>query len=87
MRRVLLKCIHSCIYLRVLFAGSLPPFMLRGHARTVVSALVQCSRITPETVKWAECRSGALKALTNICLNMHLGKTGKPIPNREYYAQ
>ncbi|XP_054268345.1 tubulin-specific chaperone D-like [Macrosteles quadrilineatus] len=54
--------------------GSLPPFMLHGFLPTVVQSLVKCSKITQESVKWAESRAAALKALSSICLNIHLHK-------------
>ncbi|KAG5900138.1 hypothetical protein JTB14_012811 [Gonioctena quinquepunctata] len=46
--------------------GALPKFMLKLHFDLVVSSLIEASAITPNTLKWAESRRDAIKALTSI---------------------
>lgn len=41
---------------------------------TVILALIQCSKITMETAKWAESRRDALKALISVCHTVHGAK-------------
>jgi hypothetical protein len=54
--------------------------MLDERIHAVVLALIQCSKITESTAKWAESRRDALKALASIChtvfseTNMQTGK-------------
>lgn len=50
--------------------GSLPKFMLQGHLEKVVSSLVKSTIITHETLKWAESRRDATKALCSVCVTM-----------------
>ncbi|PSN56928.1 Tubulin-specific chaperone D [Blattella germanica] len=47
--------------------GSFPKFMLDGQLDTVIPALIQCSKITESSGKWAESRRDSLKALTSVC--------------------
>ncbi|BES95374.1 beta-tubulin cofactor D [Nesidiocoris tenuis] len=46
--------------------GSLPLFMMTGFVDVIVSSLIECSKLTPETSKWVESRRYAIKALTSL---------------------
>lgn len=46
--------------------GSLPGFMLKGRVSSVIEALIGCTEITESTLKWAESRRDAVKALHTI---------------------
>lgn len=48
--------------------GTLPPFMLQDDLNGILEALIGVTYITPETLKWAESRRDAAKALTAICV-------------------
>ncbi|KAK5650202.1 hypothetical protein RI129_001231 [Pyrocoelia pectoralis] len=50
--------------------GSLPSFILLPNLRKVIDALIVATHITSDTLKWAESRRDAIKALTSICLTM-----------------
>jgi hypothetical protein len=41
--------------------------MFDERLHVVIVALIQCSKITESTAKWAESRRDALKALTSVC--------------------
>ncbi|GLG98265.1 Tubulin-specific chaperone D [Gryllus bimaculatus] len=47
--------------------GSLPDFILKGQLHIVLPALITCTQVTETTVKWAESRRDALKALVSVC--------------------
>ncbi|CAB3237102.1 unnamed protein product [Arctia plantaginis] len=47
--------------------GSLPKFVLTEHLPVVVKALIQCTRVTDSTQKWAEARRDAVIGLTEVC--------------------
>lgn len=49
--------------------GALPPFMLQDDLNEILAALIEITYVTPETLKWAESRRDAVKALTTICVN------------------
>lgn len=45
----------------------MPAFMFRNRLEKVIDALIKSTEITETTLKWAESRRDALKALTSIC--------------------
>jgi hypothetical protein len=47
--------------------GSCPKVMFDDQLHMVILALIECSKITQSTSKWAESRRDALKALISIC--------------------
>lgn len=51
----------------LLALGSLPEFMLRGRTDLVIDSVIKTMEITEMSLKWAESRRDALKALTMIC--------------------
>ncbi|XP_060524658.1 tubulin-specific chaperone D [Cylas formicarius] len=55
--------------------GSLPRFILLQNFEAVIDALTESSKITPATLKWAESRRDAVKALTMISSTM-IGELG-----------
>jgi hypothetical protein len=44
--------------------------MFDEQLHKVIHALIQCSKVTESTAKWAESRREALKALTSVCLTV-----------------
>lgn len=50
--------------------GALPNSFLEPKLEAVADALIKAARISPDTVKWAECRRDAVKALSTICVNI-----------------
>ncbi|KOB65558.1 putative beta-tubulin cofactor D, partial [Operophtera brumata] len=50
--------------------GSLPKFVLTEHLPTVVRSLMECSKVTEATHKWAEARRDAVIGLTEVCATM-----------------
>ncbi|KAJ8975560.1 hypothetical protein NQ317_000744 [Molorchus minor] len=50
--------------------GVLPKFMLQPNLNNIIFSLIESTIITPATVKWAESRRDAVKALTSICATM-----------------
>ncbi|CAH1175633.1 unnamed protein product [Phaedon cochleariae] len=70
---------HSNEHTRMGFGlalGCLPKFVLLGNFDEVVSALMEASKITPNTAKWAESRRDSVKALSSVSRTMaeNLGK-------------
>ncbi|KAL4707948.1 hypothetical protein ACJJTC_013739, partial [Scirpophaga incertulas] len=58
------------LVLRMGFAravGSLPKFMLSEQLPMVVQSLIDCSKVTETTQKWAESRRDAVLGLTEVC--------------------
>ncbi|VEN50767.1 unnamed protein product [Callosobruchus maculatus] len=55
--------------------GALPKFILVSNFDFIVTSLIEATAIVPATVKWAESRRDAVKALTSIANTMseHLG--------------
>lgn len=51
--------------------GALPAFMLKDNLDGILDALVSVTYITPETLKWAESRRDAAKAITSVCVNLN----------------
>lgn len=47
--------------------GSLPKFVLAEHLLTVVHSLIECTKVTDFTQKWAESRRDAVIGLTEVC--------------------
>lgn len=58
--------------------GALPAFMLQDDLNGILEALIEATCITHETLKWAESRRDAVKAITSICVtldtNINIGK-------------
>ncbi|CAH2071317.1 unnamed protein product, partial [Iphiclides podalirius] len=50
--------------------GALPRFVLADHLPLVVRSLVQCTKVTEPTAKWAEARRDAALGLTDVCRTM-----------------
>lgn len=50
--------------------GSLPRDILQQNFDFVVTALIDATKITLATSKWAECRRDAIKALTSVVSTM-----------------
>ncbi|XP_030759284.1 tubulin-specific chaperone D [Sitophilus oryzae] len=46
--------------------GSLPKYILQPYFEDIFSSLINASKITPNTLKWAEGRRDSIKALTSI---------------------
>ncbi|XP_021918529.1 tubulin-specific chaperone D [Zootermopsis nevadensis] len=59
--------------------GSFPKFMFDEQLDIVIVALIQCSKITETTGKWAESRRDALKAVTSICLTVSSSEDLEPV--------
>ncbi|XP_022185409.2 tubulin-specific chaperone D [Nilaparvata lugens] len=53
--------------------GSLPAFMLKGCLKSVILGLVECTKITELSAKWAESRRDAIRSLTEICSTVGVG--------------
>ncbi|XP_017771538.1 PREDICTED: tubulin-specific chaperone D [Nicrophorus vespilloides] len=51
--------------------GSLPAFMLFPHIHEILQSLLDAAVINAATVKWAESRRDAIKALTSICVTLN----------------
>ncbi|XP_022825239.1 tubulin-specific chaperone D [Spodoptera litura] len=47
--------------------GSLPKFVLTEHLSMVIQALINCTKVTEGTQKWAEARRDAVVGLTEVC--------------------
>ncbi|KAJ8733225.1 hypothetical protein PYW08_001523 [Mythimna loreyi] len=47
--------------------GSLPKFILTEHLSTVIHSLIDCTKLTEGTQKWAEGRRDAVVGLTEVC--------------------
>ncbi|XP_041970319.1 tubulin-specific chaperone D isoform X1 [Aricia agestis] len=58
--------------------GSLPGFILNEHLERIVDALIECTKVTENTQKWAEGRRDAVLGLTEICRT--LGPEGAMAP-------
>lgn len=50
--------------------GTFPAFMLGPHLTHIIDALIMTTKITHDTLKWAESRRDAIKSLTTICVTM-----------------
>ncbi|KAF5295539.1 hypothetical protein FQR65_LT10402, partial [Abscondita terminalis] len=50
--------------------GAMPAFMLGPYLERTIKALLKTLIITKDTLKWAECRKDALKALSSIFVTM-----------------
>lgn len=50
--------------------GSLPKFMLENHLGVVMESLIDSLNMTVETLKWAESRRDAVKAISAVCVTM-----------------
>lgn len=50
--------------------GSLPKHVLRSHFQFVTEALIDASKISVATAKWAEGRRDAIKGLTSVVSTM-----------------
>lgn len=58
--------------------GALPIFMLKDDLNGILNALIEVTYVAPETLKWAESRRDAAKAITAICVSLDGEiKTGK----------
>lgn len=53
-----------------LAVGCLPAFMLKPHLADIIKGLIEATAITALTLKWAESRRDAIKALTSICVTL-----------------
>ncbi|RZF49027.1 hypothetical protein LSTR_LSTR011389 [Laodelphax striatellus] len=53
--------------------GSLPAFMLKGCLKSVILGLVECTKITELSAKWAESRRDAIRSLTEISSTIGVG--------------
>ncbi|XP_013165027.1 PREDICTED: tubulin-specific chaperone D [Papilio xuthus] len=47
--------------------GALPKFVLSEHLPLVIRSLIECTRVTEATQKWAESRRDAVIGLTEVC--------------------
>ncbi|XP_013138702.1 PREDICTED: tubulin-specific chaperone D [Papilio polytes] len=47
--------------------GALPKFVLSEHLPLVIRSLIECTRVTEGTQKWAESRRDAVVGLTEVC--------------------
>ncbi|XP_063824172.1 tubulin-specific chaperone D [Ostrinia nubilalis] len=47
--------------------GSLPKFVLAEHQELIIHSLIECTRVTEGTQKWAEGRRDAVSGLTDVC--------------------
>lgn len=54
---------HGKVFLN---AGALPKFVLIEHLQTVVQSLIDCTKVTESTQKWAEARRDAVIGLTEV---------------------
>lgn len=56
--------------------GNLPKFTLQPNLDFVIKALIESTEITANTLKWAESRRDAVKALTSVAVTMadNIGK-------------
>lgn len=52
--------------------GVLPSFMIQNTVLELINALIDCSKIKPNSLKWAQSRRDAIKALTEICKSVKL---------------
>ncbi|VVD01854.1 unnamed protein product [Leptidea sinapis] len=50
--------------------GSLPKFVLHDHLELVIRSLIGCTKVTEQTMQWAEARRDAVLGLTDICQTM-----------------
>ncbi|CAK1546044.1 unnamed protein product [Leptosia nina] len=50
--------------------GSLPKFVLSEHLPNVIRSLIECTKVTEGTTKWAEARRDAVVGLTEVCQTM-----------------
>lgn len=58
--------------------GAFPAFMLQDDLNGILEALIEVTYITPDTLKWAESRRDAAKAITGICISLKSEiKTGR----------
>ncbi|KAL0832793.1 hypothetical protein ABMA28_000957 [Loxostege sticticalis] len=61
--------VHGLV-LRMGFAravGSLPKFVLAEHQQLIIHSLIECTKVTEATQKWAEGRRDAVMGLTDVC--------------------
>ncbi|KDR20192.1 tubulin-specific chaperone D-like [Zootermopsis nevadensis] len=61
--------------------------MFDEHLDRVIPAVIQCSKFTETTGKWAESRRDALGALASICLTVSRSKNLEPetLPVEQIY--
>ncbi|XP_049869882.1 tubulin-specific chaperone D [Pectinophora gossypiella] len=50
--------------------GALPKYILAEHLPTVIQSLIDCTKVTESTQKWAEARRDAVVGLTEVCMTM-----------------
>ncbi|KAM3967151.1 tubulin folding cofactor D [Aphomia sociella] len=61
---------HNGLLLRMGYAravGSLPKFLLAEHLPLIIQSLIECSKVTEISHKWAESRRDAVIGLTEVC--------------------
>lgn len=46
--------------------GSLPPSFMNKYIQLILSGLIDCTKITRMTIKWAESRRDAIVAITKV---------------------
>ncbi|KAI5644464.1 tubulin-specific chaperone D [Phthorimaea operculella] len=50
--------------------GQLPKYILSEHLANVIRSLIDCTKVTESTQKWAEARRDAVLGLTDVCTTM-----------------
>ncbi|XP_045447141.1 tubulin-specific chaperone D [Melitaea cinxia] len=53
--------------------GALPKFVLEEQMQLVIQSLIDCTKVTESTSKWAEARRDAVIGLTEVCQTLCLG--------------
>ncbi|RZC41515.1 tubulin-specific chaperone D, partial [Asbolus verrucosus] len=84
-KEIVLKYIHELLTAsqqeirmgHALALGALPKFILEPSLETIIDSLIQSTQITPVTLKWAESRRDAIKALTSLSVTTadEIGRT------------
>lgn len=60
-----------------LFKGHFPLFVIRERVKNIIETLIACTRISENTLKWAESRKEALHSLIMICQTLGIDEMGK----------
>lgn len=67
----------TCIVYVSSCTGHFPLFVIRERMKDVIEALIICTDISANTLKWAESRKEALHSLIMICQTLGIDEAGE----------
>lgn len=64
------------IYTVSILIGHFPLFIKKARVKDIIEGLIECTRISDDTLKWAESRKEALHSLTMIIQTLNINEAG-----------